>query len=172
MCSRGQAAPTNNTVADVSNSNSTPSLSQSKWSAEGQLLAGSVSGPASPWFGLGGAYQFFSSLGFGLRGYLPVSQPVDKSSYAIQAFARERLTHNASTELFIEPDYSENFYTFIPYASYGLAVGFLTQLQQNLSIGLLGGIELSQVVIDSIGVEDEANLVVYPKIGFLAKFDF
>jgi hypothetical protein len=37
-------------------------------------------------------------------------------------------------------------------------------------VGLTGGIEVAKEVIDSIGLEDEDNFVVYPKVGIIANF--
>jgi hypothetical protein len=144
----------------------------SHWNIEGDIQAHSVAGSASPWLGMAAAYRVFESLNLGLRGFLPLSQTVDKATYALQTYARYRVFHGSDTDLFLEPEFSENFFDLIPFGSYGLSVGVLNHLSKSLSVGLMGGIEVAQVVVDSVGVENETGLVVYPKIGVLTNFNF
>lgn len=144
----------------------------SRWNVEGDIQAHSVAGPASPWLGIGGAYKIFEPLNLGFRGFLPLSHTVDNATYALQGYFRYRVVHGLNTDLFIEPEYSENFYNFIPFGSFGLSVGALTRVGPGLSVGLMGGVEVAQVVVDSVGLETENGLVLYPKIGFLTNFNF
>jgi hypothetical protein len=144
----------------------------SRWNLEGDIQAHSVAGPASPWLGIGGAYRIFEPITLGLRGFVPLSHTVDNATYALQTYIRYRVVHGLNTDLFLEPEYSENFYNFIPFGSFGLSVGALTRVGPGLSVGLMGGIEVAQVVVDSVGLETENGLVLYPKIGFITNLNF
>lgn len=144
----------------------------SRWSVEGSVQAHSVAGTASPWVGLAGAYRLNPYLKMGLRGFLPVATTVDNSTYALQAFLRFRVSHGDNTDFFIEPDFAENFYRFLPFSSYGIAVGALNRVLPDLSVGIMGGVEFARVVLDSYGLENRADLIVYPKIALLADFTF
>jgi hypothetical protein len=143
----------------------------SKWNLEGTLQAHSVAGPASPWLGISGAYRVFEPLNLGVRGFVPLAHTVDDATYAIQGFVRLRVRHGLNTDLFLEAEGGENFYDFTPFTSYGLALGALTRVTPNLRVGITGGIEVANVVIDSIGLEDESGPVIYPKIGLIANFN-
>lgn len=146
--------------------------SPSKWTVEGSVQAHSVAGKASPWLGVSGSYRLRPWASLGLRGFVPFSMTVDKSTYAIQAFGRARIASAKYTEFFIEPDYAQNFFNFLPFNSYGLAVGSLSRLTPGLSVGVAGGIEVASVVVDSIGLERRSGLFVYPKVALLAGFNF
>lgn len=144
----------------------------SRWAVEGSIQAHSVAGTASPWVGLAGTFRINPALHVGLRGFLPVATTVDNSSYEIQAFLRFRVSHGENTDFFIEPDFAENFYRFIPFTSYGIAFGALNRLRPDLSVGIMGGVEFARVVLDSYGLENRSDLIVYPKIALLADFNF
>jgi hypothetical protein len=145
---------------------------RSHWSLEGSLQAHSVAGAASPWLGIAGEYRLLNPVSLGLRGFLPVAKTVDNSTYSVQGFARARMLQGNYTDFFFEPEYSANFYNFVPFYSYGAALGTLTRVLPGLSVGVLGGIELAHEVIDSVGLEERGDLIVYPKISFLANFNF
>ncbi len=144
----------------------------SRWNIEGDIQAHSVAGPASPWLGIGGAYKIFEPMDLGIRGFLPLSHTVDNATYALQSYLRFRVIRGLNTRLFLEPEYSENFYNLIPFGSLGLSIGTLTRIAPGLSVGITGGIEIAQVVVDSVGLENESGFVAYPKIGFLTDFNF
>lgn len=144
---------------------------QSRWSLEGSLQAHSVAGPSSPWMGFGPLFRTSESTQLGLRGFVPVTQPFDKSIYSLQSFLRIRLHHGANTDLFLEPDFALNFYTMLPFSSYGLAVGVLNRISPDFSIGMSGGLETAEVVIDSIGLERRNTPIVYPKITVFTNFN-
>ena len=158
-------------VSDELNT-SAVAIPTSHWSVESEIQAHSVAGPASPWLGVAAAYRILDSLQGGLRGFVPLSHTVDDSTYAIQGYFRLRLSHSPTTTLFVEPEYSENFYNFIPFGSYGLSIGALTRVERGLSVGIIAGLEGAQVVIDSVGLENESGLIVYPKVGLLANLNF
>jgi hypothetical protein len=145
---------------------------QSRWSLEGEVQAQSVAGPSSPWFGAAGFYRLWDPLQIGLRGFLPLAKTVDKSSYAIQTVARLRLVHSLYSDLLFEPEYAINVYQLIPFSSYGTSLVVMNRLSSGLSVGVLGGIEMARVVLDSYGLERENRTVVYPKVAFLANFNF
>lgn len=144
----------------------------SRWSAEGAVQAHSVAGSASPWVGVGVAYRVSDSANVGVRGFLPVAKTVDTSAYAIQALMRFRVSHGNNTDLFVEPDFAENFYKFLPFSSFGLGVGALNRVSSDLSVGIMGGFEFAHVVLDSYGLEHRSDLIMYPKIALLADFNF
>lgn len=149
-----------------------PLIEPSRWSVEGLLQAQSVAGPGSPWMGLGGAYNLLRSTQVGIRGFLPASGVVDKSTYAVQGYARVRVVHGARTDLFFEPSYGHNFYNFIPFGSYGLSAGVTNQILPGLRVGLMGGVEVARVVIDSVGLEKRSDEIAYPKIAAISSFTF
>jgi hypothetical protein len=97
---------------------------------------------------------------------------VDSSTYEIQALMRFRLYHGDNTDLFLEPDFAENFYKFLPFSSYGLSAGVLNRLSADFSVGMMAGLEVARVVLDSFGLEDRNGFIVYPKIALLADFNF
>ena len=144
----------------------------SRWSVEGDLQAHSVAGQGSPWLGIAGQYRIINWLGVGLRGFVPMSHTVDQSSYSIEGFSRVRFVQASGTDFFAEPSYAVNFYDFNPRTSYGLALGALSRITSGLSVGVSGGVELARYVVDSIGVENRSEYVVYPKVAFLANFNF
>jgi len=143
----------------------------SRWSIEGSFQAHSVAGPSSPWMGFGPLFRIFDSTQLGIRGFVPVNKAFDNSTYSLQSFLRLRLCHGTRTDLFIEPDYAMNFYTLLPFSSYGLAVGALNRINQDFAVGVSGGIESAQVVVDSIGLERRNTWIIYPKISFFANFN-
>jgi len=161
------SAPANSTELTAP----TPHL-PSRWSVEGSVQAHSVAGTASPWVGLAGSYRINSYTNAGLRGFLPVATTVDNSCYALQAFLRFRVAHGENTDFFIEPDFAENFYRFLPFSSYGIAFGALNRVSADLSVGIMGGVEFARVVLDSYGLENRSDLIAYPKIALLADFNF
>jgi hypothetical protein len=144
----------------------------SRFSVEGSLQAHSVAGNGSPWLGVAAAYHLLTWADFGLRGFVPIAHTVDQSTYAIQGFARARLASAKYTTFFFEPDYAQNFYNFLPFNSYGLALGSLSRLTPGISVGVSGGIEVANVIIDSIGLERHKGSFVYPKVAFLAELAF
>lgn len=134
--------------------------------------AHSVSNTSSPWFGISASYRFTKHIAVGMRGFLPMSRPVDKSTYAIQAFSRIFCEHVGQNRFFFEPDYAMNFYDFIPFQSAGAAIGVLNRVDSEMSVGVTGGVEVAKTIVDSIGLEHVSNLVVYPKIGLVSDFYF
>lgn len=144
----------------------------SNWRVEGSVQAHSVAGNGSPWIGVAGSYRVRDWASLGLRGFVPLAKTVDKSTYAIQAFGRARIASAKYTEFFIEPDYAQNFFNFLPFNSYGFAFGSLSRLTPGIAVGVAGGIEVASVVIDSIGLERRNGLFVYPKVALLADFSF
>jgi len=161
---QSNAQPTNTLDAKVKTKKTVPS----HWNVETQIQAHSVAGPASPWLGIGAAYKFYDFVDLGLRGYVPLAHTVDDATYGIQGYLRFRVYNGKSTDFFTEIEGSENFYDFIPFTSYGASVGALTRVTQSLRVGVAGGAEITNVVIDSIGLENESSLVVYPKVGLIA----
>ena len=99
-----------------------------------------------------------------------MSQPVDQSTYGIQAYSRINLRSYRANEFFAEPDYALNFYKFYPFQSAGLAFGVLNHVTPDIALGAMGGLETAHYIIDSVGVERTPNFVVYPKIGFISDF--
>lgn len=146
--------------------------SPSKWTIEGSVQAHSVAGKASPWLGVAGSYHLRPWASLGMRGFVPLSMTVDKSTYAIQAFARARLASAKYTEFFVEPDYAQNFFNFLPFNSYGLALGSLSRVTPGIAVGISGGVEVASVVVDSLGLERRSGMFVYPKVALLADFNF
>ena len=144
----------------------------SPWSLEANIQAHSVAGPSSPWIGLGPLFTIVDSAKIGLRGFVPLTKPFDKSTYALQIFSRFCLARGENSEFFIEPSFAENFYTVLPFSSVGLGVGATDRVNSNLSVGISGGIEVSRVVVDSVGLERRDSLIIYPKISFLTNFNF
>jgi hypothetical protein len=144
----------------------------SRWKVEGAIQAHSVAGNGSPWLGVAGAYNLVDWGSLGLRGFVPLAHTVDESTYAIQFFGRARLASAKYTDFFTEVDFAQNFFNFLPFTSYGLAVGSLTRLTPELSVGFLGGLEVAGVVIDSVGLERRNSLFVYPKVALLADLAF
>lgn len=144
----------------------------SRFSVEASLQAHSVAGNGSPWLGVAAAFRFLNWADLGLRGFVPVAHTVDQSTYAIQGFARARMASTKYTAFFFEPDYAQNFYNFLPFNSYGLALGSLTRVTPGISVGVLGGVEVANVIIDSIGLERHKGSIVYPKVALLADLAF
>ncbi len=136
------------------------------------IQAHSVSNTSSPWFGISASYKIFHRVSLGLRGFVPMSQPVDKSTYAAQAFSRISCVEVRQNDFYVEPDYALNFYDFVPFQSIGGAVGVLDRVSPGLSIGAAGGVELSKTILDSIGLERVSNYRVYPKVALLTNFYF
>ena len=151
---------------------STPGAPARKWRFEALLQAHSVAGPASPWAGVSVSDRVLSHLDLGLRGFVPTSATVDKSTYALQVYSRFLLNPNGAAQIFLEPAYAMNFYEFQRFASYGLAVGALTALTPDVGVGFSGGIELASVVLDSFGLEQESSLVIYPKVALISNISF
>ena len=149
-----------------------PATENTHFSVEGSLQAHSVAGKGSPWVGIAAAYHLLNWAELGLRGFLPLNETVDKSTYAIQALARATIIRAKYTSFFLEPDYSQNFYRFQPFNSYGLAVGGLSRVTPGISLGLSGGVEVASVVLDSIGIERRNASFVYPKVALLADLAF
>lgn len=149
-----------------------PAAPTSRFSVGGSLQAHSVAGKGSPWLGIAAGYRVLNWAELGLRGFLPIEETVDKSTYAIQAFARATVMRANYTSLFLEPDYSENFYRFQPFNSYGLSLGGLSRVTPGISLGLSGGVEVANVVLDSIGIEHRKGSFVYPKVALLAELAF
>jgi hypothetical protein len=145
---------------------------RSKWRVEGAVQAHSVAGNGSPWIGVAGAYELVDWGSLGVRGFVPVAHTVDESTYALQLFGRARLASAKYTDFFAEADFAQNFFNFLPFTSYGLAVGSLSRITPGLSVGFLGGLEVAGVVIDSVGLERRNSLFVYPKVALLADFAF
>jgi hypothetical protein len=145
---------------------------QSKWKVEGVVQAHSVAGNGSPWIGVAGAYKLVDWGYLGLRGFVPLAHTVDESTYAIQFFGRARLTSTRYTEFFTEVDFAQNFFNFLPFTSYGVAVGSLSRITPGFSVGFFGGLEMATVVIDSIGLERRNSFFIYPKVALLADFAF
>jgi hypothetical protein len=144
----------------------------SRWSLEATVQAHSVAGPSSPWVGLGPLFRVFDAAQLGLRGFVPIVKPFDQSTYSLQCFIRARVLHGEKTDLFVEPEYAENFYTVLPFSSFGLAIGAVNRIRQDLSVGVSGGVEMAKVVVDSIGLERRSTWIIYPKISLLANFNF
>jgi hypothetical protein len=144
----------------------------SRWTIEGAYQAHSVAGASSPWLGIGGGFRVIDWINLGLRGFVPMSHPVDQSSYALQTFGRFRFVHANDTDFFVEPAFSENFYNFQPNPSYGLSVGVLNRINNGFSVGLIGGLEFAKYVIDSVGLEVRNDYIVYPKVALIADFNF
>jgi hypothetical protein len=162
--------PPTTTTVEATQADVTTTLKEPRWTIEGILQAQSVAGAASPWIGIGVDVHLLSSLSAGLRGFVPTSQTVDNSTYSIQTPVRLRVYHGTSTDFVLEGEYAVNFYNFIPFTSFGGAIGVTNRFKPGLNIGILGGIELAHVVIDSIGLEDRDTLIVYPKIALVADF--
>ena len=144
----------------------------SRFSIEAMAQAHSVSNTSSPWLGIAASYQFVKRVSVGLRGFVPMSEPVDQSTYSIQAFSRIFCNSYRNNQLFVEPDYALNFYKFFPFQSMGAAVGVLNHIAPGVAVGATGGIEAAHYIVDSIGLERNANLVVYPKVGLISDFYF
>ncbi len=161
---------TNQTMATVHSVES--SSATSRISVEAMAQAHSVANTSSPWVGLGANYEFNQRVSLGLRGFVPMSQPVDQSTYSVQAYSRIFLRSFRTNEFFFEPDYALNFYKLYPFQSAGGAVGVLNHISQDIAVGASGGLETAHYVIDSVGLERTSNFVVYPKIGFISDFYF
>ena len=151
---------------------SIPSSVESRWSAEADIQAHSVAGQGSPWVGVAAAYKLSETFQLGLRGFMPASRPVDESTYSAQLFGRWRFRRGQKTDLFLEPEVAENFYHFAPWPSAGLAVGALNRFSPGLGFGVIGGIECAHFVLDSMGIEERTDLIVYPKVSLIANFIF
>ena len=149
-----------------------PALGLSRWSAEADVQAHSVAGEGSPWVGVAVARQFTEKLQVGVRGFMPASRPVDESTYAAQIFGRYRFRRGESTDLFFEPEFAENFYHFAPWPTAGIAVGALNRYSPGLGFGVTGGFECAHFVLDSMGIEERSDLIVYPKVSLIASFIF
>ncbi len=144
----------------------------SAWAMEGLVQAHSVAGPGSPWLGIAGSYSLLDWANVGMRGFLPISQTVDESTYSLQAFVRARVARSNFTHMFIESDFAQNFYEFLPFSSYGLGIGVISQMAPRIGVGVIGGVEVAGVVLDSVGLEHRNSLFVYPKVSLLANFGF
>jgi hypothetical protein len=149
-----------------------PEAHLSRWTMEANAQAQSVAGAGSPWLGIAGAYQFFEALSLGVRGFVPLSHTVDTSTYSLQGYARLRAIRGLQTDFIIEPDFAVNFYSFAPRMSYGVAIGALNRFSPGLSVGILGGVEFAHYVLDSVGLEERSDLIVYPKVSLVADFNF
>ena len=149
-----------------------PPLGLSRWSAEADVQAHSVAGEGSPWVGVAVARQFSEKLQVGVRGFMPASRPVDESTYAAQLFGRYRLRRGESTDIFFEPEFAENFYHFAPWPTAGIAVGAMNRYSPGLGFGVTGGFECAHFVLDSMGIEERSDLIIYPKVSLIASFIF
>ena len=165
------------TLAQAASATSMPILqppvaTRSRLSVGAMVQAHSVSNTSSPWFGISANYKIFNRVRVGLRGFVPMSQPVDKSTYSVQAFSQIKCAVAGRNQFFVEPDYAVNFYDFLPFESTGAAIGVLNHVSPGMSVGVSGGVELSKTILDSIGLERVSNYVVYPKIGLISNFYF